>query len=126
MKNSNNIGARGEKLAARYLRKHRYKIVDKNIHASHNEIDLVVRNKEYIVFVEVKTRTVSIDTIACISPASAVTYPKQQRIITAAKTLLTKYKVSQLQPRFDVVEVYLNKDDGKLLHINHIPNAFGA
>ena len=126
MRSSNDIGARGEKLAARYLRRHRFKIVDKNVHASHNEIDLVVKDKNYIVFVEVKTRSVDENTIAFISPASAVTYSKQQRTISAARALLRKYNLPNLQPRFDVVEVYLNKQNGKLLRINHISNAFGA
>ena len=126
MKTSNEIGAIGEKLAARYLRRHHYKIVDKNAHASHNEIDLVVKNKEFIVFVEVKTRSVDAEMKDAVSPASAVNHSKQQRTILAARSLLKKYGFSQLQPRFDVVEVFIDKKDGKLLQINHILNAFGA
>ena len=126
MKNSKDIGTRGEKLAAKYLRKHHYKIVDKNVHASHNEIDLIVKDKKFIVFVEVKTRSVDINTVDVVSPASAVTYSKQQRTVLAARAFLKKYNFSHLQPRFDVVEVYLNKENGKMLQINHISNAFGA
>ena len=121
------IGRYGEKLAARYLKKNGYKILDRNIHKSHNEIDIIAVNKEYLVFVEVKTRSVGEDLYSDYgTPAEAVTLQKQRRLITAAKRYIyDAKKYYDKQPRMDIVEVYLNKSNGKPLNINHIINAFG-
>lgn len=121
------IGRLGEKHAAKFLKKNGYRILEKNLHQSHNEIDMIVKNKTYIVFVEVKARTVDEDLFSAYgSPAVAVNKAKQQRTITAAKAYLASGIASQLQPRFDVVEIYLSKQHHKLLHINHMIDAFWA
>lgn len=120
------IGKLGEKASAKFLRKNRYKIINKNLHISHNEIDIIAENKEYIVFVEVKTRSVKNENdYGFFTPSQAVTNAKRKRTLTAARAFLSKYKKSR-QPRFDVIEVYLNKDTNKVIKINHIINAFGA
>lgn len=120
------IGRYGEKLAAKFLKKNRYKIIAKNSHQSHNELDIVAVNKEYIVFVEVKTRSVAEDLYSDYgTPAEAVTFSKQKRLITAARSFLSKNKkYYKKQPRMDIIEVYLNKENGKTLKINHFENAF--
>ena len=121
------IGRLGEKYAARFLKKEGYKLIGKNIHCSHNEIDLIIKDKNFIVFVEVKTRTTDDDLFSPYgSPAKAVNYNKQRRTITAARTFLKSNNYSSHQPRFDVVEVYIDKNCKKILNINHIINAFGA
>lgn len=123
------IGKKGEKLAANFLKRNGYKILERNLHQSHNEIDIIASNKEYIVFVEVKTRTANKDLFLPYgSPASAVTKEKQKRTVRAATNyLLTQSKkAKEKQPRMDVIEVYLEKETGKLLEINHITDAFGA
>ncbi|MBR6679952.1 MAG: YraN family protein [Clostridia bacterium] len=119
-------GRVGEKAAAKLLRKNKYKIINKNLHVSHNEIDIIAENKEYLVFVEVKTRSVRDENdYGFFVPSQSVTKQKRQRTITAARAFLSKYKKLR-QPRFDVIEVYLNKDTNKVIKINHIINAFGA
>lgn len=125
--NASALGRFGEKGAAKFLRKNKYRVVAKNVHVSHNEIDIIAKTKEYIVFVEVKTRSVASDeqTDYC-SPASAVTYQKRQRTVQAARGWLKGSKYIGLQPRFDVIEVYVDKESQKILHINQIINAFGA
>ena len=121
------IGKIGEKLAAKFLKKKHYRIIERNIHLSHNEIDIVVKNKKFIVFVEVKTRSTDENmNFNFGSPASAVDQRKKSRIITAARTYLKNGKYTRLQPRFDVIEVFLHSDTHKLININHIENAFGA
>lgn len=121
------LGRFGEKSAVRFLRKNRYRIVAKNVHVSHNEIDIIAKNKEYIVFIEVKTRSViQNEQSGYGSPASAVTYQKRQRTLQAARSWLRKCKYKNLQPRFDVIEVYVDKESKKILRINQIINAFGA
>lgn len=123
------IGKKGEKLAANFLKRNGYKILERNLHQSHNEIDIIASNKEYIVFVEVKTRTANKDLFLPYgSPATAVTKEKQKRTVRAATNyLLTQSKkAKEKQPRMDVIEVYLEKETGNLLEIHHITDAFGA
>ena len=128
LKTTTDTGRLGEKLACEHLKKQKYKIIGQNFHASHNEIDIIAENKQYIVFVEVKTRTCSSpDELIYGSPASAVTYSKQQRTIAAAYSYLRDKKCEK-QPRFDVIEVYLQKStDGgapKLIKLEHMESAF--
>ncbi|MBE6576662.1 MAG: YraN family protein [Ruminococcaceae bacterium] len=121
------IGRLGERAASKYLKKNGYKLVASNAHFSHNEIDIIAKDKEYIVFVEVKTRSTDENmSYKYGTPASAVTKAKQQRTLDAARAYLRSGKYRTLQPRFDVIEVHLNKDDNSILEINHITNAFGA
>jgi putative endonuclease len=124
------IGRLGEDKAARFLKKNKFKIIERNLHVSHNEIDLIAISKKQriIAFVEVKARTVDKDLYSPFgTPASAVTKEKQQRTIAAARGYLKNArKYSDFQPRFDVLEVYLDREDMKVLKINHIENAFGV
>lgn len=118
-------GKLGEQIAAKYLKKQKYKILETNKHESHNELDLIVSNRKYLVFVEVKTRSVASDLYSDYgTPASAVTKGKQRRTIQAAQAYLSKHTTSK-QIRMDVIEVYLDRDTKKPLKIHHIPNAFG-
>ena len=94
----------------------------------HNEIAIIARDKSCIVFAEVKTRSVDAGLYSAYgSPASAVTKGKQHRTIAAARAYLSAHPAyASLQPRLDVIEVYLDKENGKVLKIHHIPNAFGV
>jgi len=110
----NATGYDGELYAAHYLIKKRYKLVDARYTGRFGEIDLIVRNKNFIVFVEVKLRKNKNFGTA----GEAVTYSKQQKIVKTALQWIKTYKCD-LQPRFDVVEIYT-----ELGEINHIENAF--
>ena len=114
------IGRIGEDAAALLLKKQKLKVIERNIHISHNEID--------IIFVEVKARTVDEDLYSPFgTPASAVTKEKQQRTLAAARGYMhSNKKYFDYQPRFDVIEIYLSKEDYKILKSNHIENAFGV
>ena len=124
------IGNLGETIATKYLKKNKYKVLNKNIHISHNELDIIALHKKsgIIAFIEVKTRSVDTDLFSPFgTPASAVTKQKQQRTIQAAKGYLSlNPKFNKYQPRLDVIEIYLNKQDHSILKINHIENAFGV
>lgn len=123
---SNHVGKRGERLAVRYLKKNGYKIIETNRHQSHNEIDIIASNRDFLIFVEVKTRSILSNTPAfSFSAASAVNKGKQWRTIRAAESYMAHQDCVNKQPRMDVIEVYLEKETKKLLHINHIPNAYG-
>lgn len=113
----NNLGKIGEIAAANYLRKKHYKLVDVNFHSRFGEIDLIASNKKYIVFVEVKMRNEN----SIALPREFVDENKQRKIATTAEVFLQNFKTT-LQPRFDVIEVYTEKD--KIKMIKHLENAF--
>ena len=121
------IGTLGENAAVRFLKKNGYRILERNRHESHNEIDVIATDREYIVFVEVKARSTDLDGYSRYgSPASFVTKPKQERLLQAASQYLQKHRrYHHLQPRFDVIEVYVEKTTEKILNVHHIENAFG-
>lgn len=101
MGRSNLLGAWGEALAAEYLRKKRYEVVAAGFRCRFGEIDLIVRDRKYLVFVEVKLRKNS-------DFAKAMEYVdsrKQDRIRMTASIYLSQNPTA-LQPRFDVVEIY--------------------
>ena len=101
MGRNNIVGAWGESLAADYLRKKRYKLVAMNYSSRFGEIDIIVKNREYLVFVEVKLR--KSDRFA--HAFEYVDYYKQNRIRATAEMYLSQ-NPTNLQPRFDVIEVY--------------------
>lgn len=114
------VGAWGEAVAAEYLRKKRYEIVAVGYHSRFGEIDLIVQNKKYLVFVEVKLRK-SADFAA---GRDYVNRQKQDRIRVTASVYLSQYP-TELQPRFDVIEIYApNGVETKKPEINHLEDAF--
>jgi putative endonuclease len=100
-------GTRGEKLASRFLRKHGYKILHRNFRGrSGGEIDIVCRDRDTLVFVEVKTRTRE----DYGRPLDAVGRDKQKRISRGALAWLRMLDNPEILFRFDVVEVMLADD----------------
>ena len=119
-KRTNEIGALGEKKAAEYLRKYKYIIHTLNYRCPYGEIDIVAEKDGVIAFVEVKTRS----GVKFGKPAEFVNEKKQARIYSAAQLYVYNNDID-LQPRFDVVEVYKGKlDDLSDATVNHIINAF--
>jgi putative endonuclease len=120
MGRNNIVGAWGESLAAEYLRKKRYKLVGMNYKCRFGEIDVIVMNKQYLVFVEVKLR--KSDRFARAS--EFVDYHKQNRLRTTAELYLSQYP-TDLQPRFDVIEIYAPDGmDTQNPQIIHMEDAF--
>ncbi|MBO5837668.1 MAG: YraN family protein [Oscillospiraceae bacterium] len=117
----NNItGAWGESVAAQFLVKKRYKLVAANYSCRFGEIDLIVANKEFLVFVEVKLRK----SAKFARAAEYVDVFKQNRLRTTAELYLSE-NPTELQPRFDVIEIYA--PDGiatKKPEIYHLEDAF--
>lgn len=116
MDNKHLIGRTGEAAAARYLKQKGYTVVGQNYSCRFGEIDLIVRDDAFIVFVEVKTRKNE----DFASAREYVTYAKQGRIRKTAMLWLGQNQ-TDLQPRFDVIEVV---GQGLRQRINHIENAF--
>ncbi len=113
------LGIYGELIAARYLRRHGYVILEPNFHSRFGEIDLIAQKKDTIVFVEVKTRDADYYT----RPAYAVTPIKQQRIRKTALYYLSRLD-REVNVRFDVIEVLAVTKGIKKVKINHIESAF--
>lgn len=97
-------GAAGEVLAARFLRSKGYTILVSNYRTRFGEIDIIASDGQYIAFVEVKTRSED----SYYAPREAVTEMKQRRIIKTAGIYLRTFP-TDLQPRFDVVEIITRK-----------------
>jgi putative endonuclease len=114
-------GTRGEDEAARFLTRSGYAIVDKNVRTRAGEIDLVAREGNTLVFVEVKTRR----DMEGDPPQAAVNTRKQNRLGRLAHGYLKSKRIRQTPCRFDVISVIFN-DEGAVKAIRHIPNAFSV
>jgi putative endonuclease len=112
-------GARGEKLACRFLRHKGYKVLYRNFKTNRGgDIDIVCRDFDTLVFVEVKTRS----TEDYGRPAAAVHFDQQRHISRGALTWLRMLDNPEIPFRFDVVEVVLGKGGKPRLEL--IQNAF--
>ena len=110
----------GEERAALYLRLHGYRILERNFRCRQGEIDIIARRGDVVAFVEVKQRK----NADYGEAREFVTFSKQRRIIRAAELWLLR-EHSELQPRFDVIEVYAPQGTATLWpKINHLENAF--
>lgn len=120
MSRSNLLGAWGEAAAAEYLRKKRYQLVAANYRSRFGEIDLIVSNRRNLVFVEVKLRKNQ----NFAQAREFVDRKKQKRILSTAALYLAR-NPTNLQPRFDVIEIYA-PEGIQTLHpvINHLEDAF--
>ena len=115
----NAMGDRGENLAASHLRKQGYKIITRNFRSDAGEIDIVAKDGNTIVFVEVKTRSYSDP-----APEDQVNEVKQHKLTRVAKRYLSRYGVPQPPARFDVVAIIW--PEGRDPIIRHTPHAFKA
>ena len=111
-------GRLGERAAKRQLKKDGLKFLYANFRGEAGEIDLIFRERETLVFVEVKTRSSE----AWTRPAAAVNADKQRKIIATAREYLRLLHHPDIAYRFDIVEVLLA--DGRVREIRHQPNAF--
>ncbi len=124
-------GELGESLACDFLEKKGFRIIARNRHFSRNELDIIAEDDNYIIFVEVKTRSAIIPSDSDYGSAGrAVDTAKRKGTVKAAQMYLASYNGGK-QPRIDVIEVYLAASDSlfptpTLLKINHIENAFDA
>ena len=116
----NVLGFWGERIGARYFRKKKYTVLAHSYKTKYGEIDLIVCNKQYIVFVEIKLRK----TEKFAEGREFVDYYKQARIKNAAGYYLNS-KETSLQPRFDVLEIYAPEGTKTLKPIiTHLEDAF--
>ena len=113
--NKTRIGQTGERMAARFLEKMGYGVLETNYRFGHKEIDLICRDGDYIVFVEVKARSGTGHGL----PAESVDARKRSHLRVAASIYLQQMGTPDAFCRFDVVEVYLESG-----FVRHIPDVF--
>ena len=125
------LGRLGEDIAADFLEKNGYRIVRRNQRIGKNELDIIAEDDDYIVFIEVKTRSCLYPESGNFGiPARAVDEKKRGNTVKAATEYLAQNYVNK-QPRIDVIEVYLHEQKSEfktptVLKVNHIRNAFDA
>ena len=110
------LGQTGEVEAVKYLEGKGYKILMRNWKAGKHEIDIIAETNEFIVFVEVKTRSEDY----LVNPSEAVTRDKQRSIIFAADTFIKRYNIDK-ESRFDIITVIKK---GLSYQTEHIEDAF--
>ena len=111
-------GQLGERAAKKHLRQLGLKFLTANFRSARGEIDLIFRDQDCLVFIEVKTRSSE----GWTRPAAAVDARKRRLLSQTALDYLRLLKNPEVRIRFDIVEVLLT--DGKVREIRHLPNTF--
>ena len=113
------LGVRGEDLACRELRRRGYEILARRYRTRHGEIDIVARDRDVLVFVEVKARA----SHRFGSPLAAITHAKQRKLTLMALDYLSRSRTTGIACRFDVVGILVGAGRPS---IELVRNAFGA
>lgn len=114
------IGRAAEDAAAAWLARAGFAVLERNVRFSEGEIDLVCRDGDAIVFVEVKCRRAHWGE----GPGDAVSWDKRRRLVGLAQHYLKARRITSARCRFDVVAVTVGRDGA--LTIRHLPAAFDA
>ena len=118
MAESHELGQTGEERAASYLEQNGYRILRRNWKAGKHEIDIIAETDDYIVFVEVKTRSENY----LVNPSEAVSPEKQRSIIFAADNFIRRNNIDK-EGRFDII-IIIKKCNS--FEIDHTKDAFYA
>ena len=114
------LGRWGESLVADYLRRNGYEVIAEGWRCRFGEIDLIARNRSFLIFVEVKLRK----NASFAQAREFVDQRKQQKLVATAQLYLAQHP-TELQPRFDVAEVYAPQGtDTEHPEIIYLENAF--
>src|SRR5271154_2452728 len=111
-------GELGERAAKKFLQKAGLKFLAANFRSTRGEVDLIFRDGDCLVFVEVKTRSSE----GWSRPAAAVNAERRRRLSQCALDYLRLLKNPEVEIRFDIMEVLLR--DGVVREIRHLPNTF--
>ena len=114
--NKRKFGIIGEKIAQDYLRNKGYELLCTNFYTRKGEIDIIAREGDCIVFVEVKTRS----NLKYGTPAMAINLTKKKHIKFASKIFLAINKLNECEVRFDVIEVFIMGGKCKINHLERI------
>ena len=117
MATHNELGALGEQIAVDYLIERGYQIIERNWSNGHKEIDIVAKDDDTIVIVEVKTRR----STYLVEPETAVDVFKQRNLIWAANSFVNRFQYDN-DVRFDIISIVIDRNNEK--RIEHIEDAF--
>ena len=95
------LGTLGEQHAAKYLKKQGFRIIARNRRHKKGEIDLIAMDREFLVFVEVRTRT-SED---FMTPEMSIRADKRRTVRNTVRRLIRRHKTAGLRPRIDVIAI---------------------
>ncbi len=115
------LGERGERAAARFLKRAGYKILERSYRGKQGEIDLIVTDRRALIFVEVKTRR----STQYDHPAESVDLQKQRRITRTATAFLRQHRLGDVATRFDIIAITWPVNTRRPT-IEHFPGAFDA
>ena len=116
---SHDLGALGERVAARWLGARGWRVVAHRFRSGHRDVDLVVRRADEVAFVEVKTRRGD----GFGDPADAVGWRKRRELTRSAQVWAERFGSPALSYRFDVVAVLVTPGG---VRVRHVENAFPA
>lgn len=117
-KNKRNTGNYGEDLACKFLKNIGYEIIENNYFYGHGEIDIIAKDRDELVFVEVKYRT----NLEFGPPELSISKGKQKLIRRTAEAYLFNKQIKDQACRIDLIAILHLKDEKP--KINHIINAF--
>jgi len=122
---SRTFGDKGEDAAVAHLKKNGYHILARNYTSGRREIDIIAENREFLVIVEVKTRTYSRTAFEKFGRAAlAVDSDKRRNLLLAARAYTEEHPTKK-RLRFDVIEVYFDTAEvPSLLSLHHMTDAF--
>lgn len=107
------LGYDGEEIACEFLSNSSYKILARNYHSRFGEIDIIAKDKNCLVFVEVKTRSSK----SYGTPLEAITKSKLSKLIKTSQFYISQNKLGDIDYRFDAIEVMF---DGHSHEVNHL------
>jgi putative endonuclease len=117
---SQELGKEGEAIAVQYLIERGYKIINRNFRSQQGEVDIIMKDGDLLVFVEVKSYSIG----SFGTPLGAVGKSKKLSIIHAARTYLLKNNIKNVNCRFDVLAIYRSWTG--LTNFDHIKDAFNV
>lgn len=114
-------GSRGEQLAQKFLRKKGYRIIETNYRCRQGEIDIVAHHKEFLVFVEVRSKK----SLEYGAPEESITQRKKERLVSSALSYLEEHEAFRGSWRIDVVLIEFDEKD-RARRVELIQHAVGA
>lgn len=118
------LGKKGENYAKLYLQRNHYQILEQNWQCRSGELDLIALHQEQLVVVEVRTRTISLDSQYHFGAAEeSVDIRKQTKVRKLAQLYVHQKGYQHKNARFDVITVYIARNNERY-EINHYENAF--
>ena len=110
------FGKKGEDIAEKYLKQNNYEILERNFLCKQGEIDIIAKDKNYLVFVEIKARTSKEYGL----PAESVTKKKIKHMLYTANYYLYKNNLKNVNVRIDVIEIFSKNEKYYLNHLKQV------